>query len=723
MTPGEADPDKLNDLSIIREKLSGLTTREIIAEASLRASRYLRRAFRRALDSPDSTRVSDAELSGAFARGVTAASAAESFRKSNRSHLLAGLNDPQATAERLKQMFPESIEQTIREADEAVNHRVRLFNTVFDLRQTIDWHADPQTGLQWPPAHFTAVPLVLAEGSDVRRVWELNRLHHFTILGRAYILTGDDRYAGHLLNQFVSWCEANPPRFGANWTVAMEVAIRAINILAALQMIRGSELMNEAMIVQIYKSLVAHGRFIRNNLEFSHRTASNHYLSDLIGLFALGVCLPELAASKRWARFAGKRLIGEMDRQVLPDGVDYEGAIGYHRLVLEIFTLHFALSRAGGIELPGEYRERLRAMFDFVLHYLKPDGTAPAVGDSDDGRLLKFKQRATNDHSYLLSLGAVLLDDAGLKPAALDPEAVWWFGSEGCDAFEKLPDRGTRPESKAFSNAQIFIQRSDDLYAIIDCGDHGAGGRGSHAHSDALSLEVFAFGRTFLRDPGTFAYTASERWRNIFRSTAYHNTAKVDGREISRITPGSLFTLGPNVRPRVNRWECGDEQDLLDAEHCAHAGSQRRDGVVHRRVITFNKLDGYWRVQDSFAGAGEHQFEFFFNFDAGLEVTVAENQRAIAVDDNCGLAIAALPAEGLTVETVERWVSPSYGVKLRSSGIIYRARRKVPFTFEVLLIPYRSESELRVEEIVTREFSRNASPRTQDDQGVVQRGQ
>ena len=49
-----------------------------------------------------------------------------------------------------------------------------------------------------------------------------------------------------------------------------------------------------------------------------------------------------------------------MDRQVLADGVDYEGSIGYHRFVLEIFTLFFSLSRAGRVELPAEDWARLR---------------------------------------------------------------------------------------------------------------------------------------------------------------------------------------------------------------------------------------------------------------------------------------------------------------------------------------------------------------------------
>src|SRR5262249_16091320 len=217
-----------------------------------------------------------------------------------------------------------------------------------------------------------------------------------------------------------------------------------------------------------------------------------------------------------------------------------------------------------GIKLPTQYFEKLETMFDFVRHYLKPDRTAPLIGDSDDGRLIKFKERPALDQSYLMSLAAVLFNSGDFKRRGpMDEEAIWWLGSQGVHTYDKLPSAAREPVSKPYSHAQIFIQRSDPLYAIADCGDHGAMGRGSHAHSDALSIELFAYGRTLLRDPGTFVYSASEVWRNRFRSTAYHNTVRIDRKEISELVKDRLFALGPNHPVQVNRWESGTEQDLL----------------------------------------------------------------------------------------------------------------------------------------------------------------
>ena len=418
----------------------------------------------------------------------------------------------------------------------------------------------------------------------------------------------------------------------------------------------------------------------------------------------IGTALPELRESRGWVKYSSRRLLEEMDRQVLADGVDYEGAIGYHRFVLEIFALFFSMSASRGIEIPRRHRERLEAMFDFVRHYLKPDGAAPMIGDSDDGRLIKFEARSADDHSYLMSIAAVLTKSDRFKQSTcIDEEAVWWFGSEGRETFDRLAINEQLPTSQAFPAAQVFIQRAElpenrgPLYAIIDCGDHGARGRGSHAHSDALSLEVFALGRTFLRDPGTFVYTASEDDRNLFRSTAYHNTVRIDGEEISQVNQGELFAFASNVRPRVNRWESNAERDVLDAEH--HAYTRLPEPVTHRRVITLDKREGYWTIEDIFTGEGRHLFEFFFNFDAALEVRIEQDKSVVARDERSALAVVPASGHAFETELTERWVSYAYGTRMRASGIIFRRNVEVQFENVMLLIPYSLGCEQRLERV------------------------
>jgi len=665
-----------------------MTPRELAGEASRRARRRISRAISRASDSPQTTYVSDADLRRSLG-GKSIGEVAATIRTGCEPRVVPGLADLDSTVAAVKQFFPDSIEQSRLEAEAVLHHRVTLFSRAFDLGTKIDWHRDPQADVRWPLVHFTRVSLVLGQGADVRVVWELNRLHHLVTLGRGYLLTSDERYSEEFLLQLASWYEDNPPRFGVNWSIAMEAGIRVVNVIAALEMFRGSPNVTDQAIELILKMLIAHGRFIRANLEFSHRTPSNHYLSDLIGLFAIGTTAPDLREARGWRDYSAPRLVKEMNRQVLADGVDYEGATGYHRFVLEIFSLFFSWCRTGRFDPGTAFRARLEAMFEFVGSYLKPDRTAPVIGDSDDGRLIKFKDRPAVDHSYLMSIGAILLQNATFKQSSeIDEEAIWWFGRAGLETFEHLRINERSAGSRAFPQAQIFVQRAGDLYSIIDCGDHGVRGRGSHAHSDALSIEVFAFGRTFLRDPGTFVYTASEQERNLFRSTAYHNTVRIDDEEISQVNEGELFSFASNVRPQVNLWESTAERDVLDAEHYAY---QRLDApVTHRRVVSFDKRGGYWIIRDIFTGEGNHRFEFFFNFDAGLEIALDTNNRAIARDETAVFTIVPVCDCELEGKIEPRWISQAYGIRVKSSAIIYSLAAEVPLEVSFQLLVSKS---------------------------------
>lgn len=660
---------------------------ELASEALLRTRRRIIRAISAAIDDPAKTYVSDEALQRSLS-GKSIADVAGRIRAGELC-LTPGLRDLTRTATSIKELFPDSIESARSEAEQILAHRITLYDRVHDLGERIDWHCDPYSGVRWPLEHSTRSPLILAAGADVRVVWELSRLQHLVTMGRAYALTNDERCAEEFVLQLASWNEQNPPRFGPNWKVAMEAAIRAVNIITALEMFRGSPHVDDRAIQLILKMLLAHGRFIRANLEFSYRAASNHYLSDLIGLFAIGTAVPEFNEAAAWVSYSTERLLRELDRQVFADGVDYEGTTGYHRLVLEIFALFFTLSRERGIQIAPRYRDRLEAMFDFVRHYSKPDGTAPLIGDSDDGRLIKFKPRPANDHSYLMTLGAIMFESGKFKPSSsLDEEALWWFGNKGYETIAGLV-AGEEPGSQAFPKAQIFIQRATTqhgpLYAIIDCGDHGTGGRGSHAHSDALSLEVFAFNRTFLRDPGTFVYTASEEDRNLFRSTAYHNTVRIDREEISQTREGWPFAFAANVRPKVNLWKSDSERDVLDAEHYSY--NRLAAPVTHRRIVTLDKRKGHWTIEDIFTGEGRHLVEFFFNFDSGLDVALDDHKRATVIGNGTTFSIVPASVPGLEAKIEPRWVSPAFKTRLSSSAIIYSLSAEVPLkvTFELLV--------------------------------------
>jgi hypothetical protein len=121
--------------------------------------------------------------------------------------------------------------------------------------------------------------------------------------------------------------------------------------------------------------------------------------------------------------------------------------------------------------------------------------------------------------------------------------------------------------------------------------------------------------------------------------------------------------------------------------------------LIHRRIITLNKREGYWTIKDQFTGDGAHQFEFFFNFDAGLEVNITDDQRATVRSERAALAIIPLSHLIFEIKRTDRWMSPAYATRLRASGIIYRLYANAPFENVFLLAPYKLGDEKKVAEI------------------------
>ena len=505
-----------------------------------------------------------------------------------------------------------------------------------------DWTRDPRSGYAWPLDYHRDISFVRSDGSDIRVVWELNRLGHFITLARAYTLTKDERFTTAFVEQLRNWNDANPYGRGPNWTCAMEVALRAINLIAARELFRESPQVDHQFLLRLFQQ---HGNHIRRNLEFSYIATSNHYLSDVAGLLWIGVMVPELRDAESWRKFGLAELLNEMDKQILPDGADFEASTGYHRFVTELFLYSFALCRENGIEIDEKYWRKLHAMLLYIRGYLRPDGFAPLIGDTDGGQFFPLQPRSADDHHYLLELGAEVFNDPALRDA--------------------------EPGSKAFPHAGTYVMRHADHYLCFNASGAGIDGRGSHGHNDALSIEVSAGGRAFIVDPGTYVYTGDLARRHDFRSTAYHSTVKIDGVEQNTIERDVPFVIGDEARPRVLLWKTEPQIDRIVAEHY---GYQRlKNAVIHRRTVTFNKPERVWLIEDEFLGdAVDHDFEVRFHFAPGLEInSLGSVVEAHDPHTDLTLVVRSLSLAGSAV-LEQQFTSPNYGELEESISACWR---------------------------------------------------
>ncbi|MBK9065313.1 MAG: alginate lyase family protein [Gemmatimonadetes bacterium] len=545
------------------------------------------------------------------------------------------------------------------------------------LGDPIDWHLDFTSGHRWADDWFWRLDhRDLGRPSDVKVPWELARFHEGLWLGIAYQQTGEARFAAAFAARLDSWLDANPPGRGIHWLCPMELAIRACNWIHAFTFLARAPEVGERRWARMLASLVWHGRVIRGNLEIG-RHVGNHYVADLVGLYHLGALFRDSAEGRGWLRFAERGLERETQWQVLPDGVHFEQAVSYHRLVAELLLLVVPVGERLGRPRSAAYLDRLARMVEFTGAYVHPDGTAPLVGDGDDGRVLPFTPGlAPADHRHLLALGAGVLRRPDLQPPPSrgDADARWLAAALAAEA----PVAPTPGGALAFPAGGFFVLRGNGCHTFLDAGPLGSEGRLGHGHLDTLSLELSAPGGIFLCDTGCLAYTSDARSYREQVSTAAHNTVGVDGLDQAELT-GLWRIAADGTRPRVVAWEPGPGVQCWEAEH--HGYGRLRDPVVHRRRVTFWPDARRWEVLDVLEGREEHELVLRWHCAPGVVARPTSGHEVMLAREGGALRLGSEPPLALA----EGWVAPSYGVRRPAVVLVAAVRVRLPFQFRTVI--------------------------------------
>ncbi|HPQ22143.1 MAG TPA: heparinase II/III family protein, partial [Saprospiraceae bacterium] len=239
-------------------------------------------------------------------------------------------------------------------ADQTIDHRFDILGSGIVRVDPIDWHTDFKTRFTWRKGIFYKkyIKVDLSNSADIKVVWELSRCHQLIWLGEAYLISHDEKYAKEVINQIEHWIEENPLMYSINWTCSMEVAIRAVNWIYALNMVISARCIKEDFIKKVYKSLYEHGFFIFNNFEKTFPYASNHYAANICGLLFISQFFDNLKAGNRWFDFAINEYYYEIRNEILPTGVHFERSISYHRLMVELFFYTYLMVSRTGNPVP-----------------------------------------------------------------------------------------------------------------------------------------------------------------------------------------------------------------------------------------------------------------------------------------------------------------------------------------------------------------------------------
>jgi hypothetical protein len=486
-------------------------------------------------------------------------------------------------------------------AEEIRCHRFPIFGATIDTGPEVRWRRDYFRGIETDLAYFRLIPFLdTPRAGDHKTIWELNRHQHLVVLAQAYLLTGESRNLDEIRAQLESWIAGNPFHRGTNWASALEVAFRALSWLWIDQLVGRN--MPVHFRARWLHMLYLHGCHLANNLSFYY-SPNNHLVGEALALHALGQYFSGLPRAARWEQLGARVMREQMTRQIRDDGSSFEQSTYYQANLLDMFSLHAALASPGP-----EYRVKLEQMAEFLRAITGPSGTLPLLGDDDGGCLL--------------------------------------FGPI------KRPSGVRNWQSKLFPDAGLAIMNHGTTHTIVDAGPFGAMHSG-HSHSDTLNIILRSGGEDILIDPGTYTYTAEPKWRDWFRSSAAHNTIRIDGLDQAVMAGPFRWTSPPSVA--ILHWSTDGERDILVAE-CCYAG------FTHRRRVEFRKPDVFLIVDEVSGPSGPHDVEQFWHLGS-----VNVRAKLILPDD---------------AELMEGWRSTAFGRKFPAPMLRVRRCSELPLRLE-----------------------------------------
>lgn len=460
--------------------------------------------------------------------------------------------------------------------------RFPLFGETLATGPNIRWSRDYKAGKEYPNRWFRRIPyLDFAQVGDHKAIWELNRHQHLVLLAQAWRLGGKVSYLNTIAAHLEHWMDHNPYGQGMQWTSALEVAFRLLSWLWTWHL--AGEVLPDPLRARWAEAIYQHGVFLRHNLSV-YFSPNTHLLGEAVALHAVARLFPGLPDAGEWRALAARIVGEEIVNQVRNDGSHFEQSSYYHVYVVDFFLLHALL------EPPTPaYRARLEKMAAYLLTLLGPAGRIPLLGDDDGGRLFHPYGDRPGFGRATIAACAHYLSRSDWPNLLADRQelAAWWLGAGVLDA----PEAGWKPREGThyYPDAGLFSLTRGGRQILMDTAGFGAFGAG-HSHAGALSIVLRDTATEILIDPGTFTYIADPLERERFRSTAAHNTVRLNN--LDQADPAGPFRWHNKPASELHGW----------GETWIEASSLQR-GLRHRRRLEWSQNEII--VSDACGGDGQ----------------------------------------------------------------------------------------------------------------------
>lgn len=498
--------------------------------------------------------------------------------------------------------------------------------------------------------------------------WQLHRHKWFTPMGKAYRLTGDEKYAREWAHQYVDWIKKNPlsrvEKEEYELVSAGEVKGNAENVRFAWRPLEVSNRLQDqtGQFLLFVSASAFTPQFLTEFLVNYHRHAlhilgnysdqGNHLLFEAQRMVYAGAFFPEFKEAAAWRESGISILNREIMKQVYPDGGHYELDPHYHLAAINIFCKALRMADANGFrrEFPTEYVATVKNMIEFYSNICFPDYSNPCFSDA------KMGDRPDEIRNYREWL-------------KIFPDCDWirYYATEGREGAP-LPNLSHGALSSGFFTFRNGWKQ-DATVMVVKAGPKGEW----HCQPDNGTFELWVNGRNLFPDSGSYVYAGDAevmKLRNWFRRTDVHNTLTLDGKNLE--TTESVTKL----------WQPeGDEQVLVTE-------NPHYKGLKHRRSVFFVDRT-YFVIVDEAVGDATGTVNLNYNLCEGT-VNIDRKQHILtsAFEGESNVKLQCFPEKKATLREKEGWRSIAYRQRQPRTAVSFDVEKTSPQAVRYITVVY-----------------------------------
>jgi hypothetical protein len=444
--------------------------------------------------------------------------------------------------------------------------------------------------------------------------------------GRAYLLTGDERYAEAFAWVFESWYDHQSAilDFKGNLDLntiyqAYYPGIRTRVLCDNYYCLARSPALTPGIHVKLMKQILAASSWLyADNAVYK---VGNQQVAAVMGMAVAGMLLPEFRQSRAWTERGVQRMREHLQQDFFPDGGHRELCTQYHKTCLRDLCYVALVAQRNGLasfyDSDDPSHEAFERAYDWLVRIVMPRGLTPpihsAVFSNDYAVHLQTAGEQFSRPDFLWLAGRVW--DKGRVPSQKSPFSLAnWIVSSPLGFEGPKPARPKRL-SDHLPDSGLAIMRSgwrpSDRYLILQYGWPNTG----HAYPGALHFCLAMNGEVIATSPGSPLSYALPSYRYC-HSTPSHNVVSIDGASYSgknRIVPGGT----------LHKYA-----DLGDVWYvrASHEGYREQFGAIHERQVLAIKR-GPIIIRDTITGGAGHAAQW--NLHTPLQVEPSGPGRVI----------------------------------------------------------------------------------------------